>query len=255
MFPRLQQSLWGNIHGSDLGKCLKTPEFQFKKKRLMFVQLLGTASQEAEESQDAKDSHDAKRLSTELTRPVAETVLRKQDEKSIITYLNTFKKEDKGIVSRVLGFFRSSSGEEELWQSARNRARSTLDSQFLIELKDIPVDHYLHAAAVDIEETAYELLKKQVSVSVSAINRQIHSMQNTEREKQVQEEVDIEEDREVQAVWLNLVHQIKDASTERYTAYVPYCARNWLITYFMQAQNPRYRPLRGQEIVLLTGFV
>jgi hypothetical protein len=230
LFPRLQQSLWGNIHGADLGKCLKVPEFQFKKKRLMFVQLLDADSQTAEASQDAKDSQDTKGLSTELTRPVADTVLSKQDERSILTYLDTFKKEDKGIISRVLGFFRSSSGEEELWQSARNRARSTSDSQFLSELKDIPADHYLHVAAADIEETAYDLLKKQVSLSVSAINRQIRSTQNTEREKQVQEEVDIEEDREVQEVWLNFVHQIKDRSTERYTPYVPPNARNGLIT-------------------------
>jgi hypothetical protein len=205
---------------------LKVPEFLFKKRRLMFVQLLGAESQKAEESPDAaEDSQDEKRLSSELTRPVADTVLSKQDERSILKYLDTFKKEDKGdkgIISRVLGFFRSSSGEEELWQSARNRARSTSDSQFLLELKDIPVDHYLHAAATDIEETAYDLLKKQVSLSVSAINRQMRSIQNTERERQVQEEVDIEEDREIQEVWSKFVHQIKDASTERYTPYVPY---------------------------------
>ena len=234
MFPRLQQSLWGHIHGSDLGKCLKAPEFQFKKKRLMFVQLLGADSQKAEDSQEAKDSQDAKGSqdvkppSSELTRLVADTVLRKKDEKSIISYLETFKKEDKGIISRVLGFFRSSS--KELWQSARNRARSTSDAQFLSELKDIPVDHFLHAAAIDAEETAYELLKKQVSLSVSAISRQIRSVQKTEREKQVQEEVDIEEDREVQELWSNLVHRIKDASLERYTPYVRYDARNRLIT-------------------------
>ena len=215
MFPRLQQSLWGNIHGSDLGKCLKSPDFQFKKKRLMFVQLLGEDSQKAEESPDAKDSTDAKPPSSELTRPVADTVLQKQDEKSIKEYLETFKKEDRGIISRLLGFFRPSS--EELWQSARNRARTTSDSQFLLELKDIPTDHFLHAAAIDAEETAYELLKKQVSLSVSAISRQIRSVQNTEREKQVQEEVDIEEGQEVQEAWLSFVHEIKDASTERYT--------------------------------------
>lgn len=223
MFPRLQQSIWGNIHGSDLGKCLKTPEFQFKKKRLMFVQLLDVDwdSQKAEVSRDAKDSQDAAKTQSsdpELTRPVADTVLKQQDEKSILAYLETFKKEDKGIISRVLGFFRSSS--EELWQTARNRARLTSDSQFLLDLKDIPVDHFLHAAALDVEEAAYEMLKKQVSLSVSAISRQIRSVQNTEREKQVQEEVDIEEGGEIQEAWSSLVEQIKDASMERYTPYV-----------------------------------
>ena len=197
---------------------------------MIFLQLLNADSKKAEGSQDAKDLQDTKGLSTDLTRSVAETVLRKQDEKSILAYLETFKKENKGILSQVLGFFRSSSGEEELWQSARNRARSILDSQFLLELKGIPVDHYLYAAAIDVEDTAYNLLKKQVDTSVSAISRKILSMQKTGRDEQVQQEVDIEEDQEVQTLWLNFVNQVKDVSTQRSTSYVTYGIRNELTT-------------------------
>jgi hypothetical protein len=230
IFPRLEQTLWGNVHGSDLAKCLKVPEFQFKKKRMMFVQLLDADYKKAEESQDAKDSQDANGLSTDLTRSVADTVMRKQDEKSIVTYLETFKKVDKGIISRVLGFFRSSSEKEELWQSARDRTRTILDSQFLSELKDIPVEHYLHAAAIDVEEMAYDLLKKKVETAVSVISRQILSMRKTEREEQVKLEVEIDEDQEVQIEWSNFVHQVKEISTQRSKSYVPYGARNWMIT-------------------------
>ena len=197
---------------------------------MIFLQLLDADSNKAEDSQDAKDSQVTKGLSTDLTRSVAETVIRMQDERSILAYLETFKKENKGILSQVLGFFRSSSGEEELWQSARNRSRAISESQFLLELKSFPVDHYLHAAAIDVEDTAYNLLKKQVDTTVSAISRKILSMQKTERDEQVQREVDIEEDQEVQTLWLNFVHQVKDASTQRSTSYVTYGTGNDLTT-------------------------
>lgn len=197
---------------------------------MIFLQLLNPDSKQAGGSQDPKDLQDTKGLSTDLTRSVADTVLRMQDEKSILAYLETFKKENKGIISQVLGFFISSSGEEELWQSTRSRARSISDSQFLLELKDIPADHYLHAAATDVEDTAYDLLKKQVDTSVSAISRKMLSMQKTERDEQVQQEVDIEEDQEVQTLWLSFVHQVKDASTERSTSYVAYGTQNDLTT-------------------------
>ena len=65
--------------------------------------------------------------------------------------------------------------------------------------------------------------------TVFTISRQIRSVQNTECEKQVQEEVDIEEDGEIQAVWSSFVHQIEDAFVERYTPYVPYDSRDDLV--------------------------
>ncbi|KAI9450271.1 hypothetical protein BJY52DRAFT_1227294 [Lactarius psammicola] len=233
----LEQSLWGNIHGADLGKCLKAPEFQFKKKRILFLQLLNSSSrsskgsqdakdsqgakgsQDAKDSQNTKDSEDAKSQSADLTRSMADTVLSHQDEKSTLAYLEKFKKSDKGgVISRLLGFFRSS--EEELWQSARKSARSISDSQFLLDLKDIPVDHYLHGATIDVEEAAYDLLIKQVDTSVTAISQQINSTHTKERDKQVQLEVDIEEAGEVQVLWSNFVRQIKEVSALRSTSLI-----------------------------------
>ena len=221
--------MWGNIRGAELSRCLKASEFQFKKKRIVFLQLLNPDSQDTKDSQDAKDSQNAKdpletqvtqSPNVDLTRSVSDVVLSQQDEKSTLAYLETFRKDDKGIISRLLGFFRSSSGEEELWQSARKRARSISDSEFLLELKAIPIDHYLHKAAIDAEETAYDLLTKQVDTSVSVISRHVLSAQKRERVKQVQLEVDIEEAREVQILWSKFVSQVKDVSTQRSTSYV-----------------------------------
>ena len=234
MFPRLEQSLWGNIHGADLARCLKASEFQFKKKRMVFLQLLDPGSQnmkdlrdtkgplDAKDTQSAKDSQETKSLSADLTQSVADAVLGQQDEKSILKYLETFKKEDKGIISRVLGFFRASSGEEELWQSARTRARLISDSDFLLGLKTIPADHYLHEAAIDVEEIAYDLLTKQIDTSVLVISRHFLLAQKRERDRQVELELDIEEAREVQALWSKFVRQVKDVSTQRSTSYVSY---------------------------------
>jgi hypothetical protein len=209
---------------------LKTPEFHFKKKRIVFLQLLNPDSQNTNESQDAMDLQETKSLSADLTRSVSDVVLGKQDEKSTLAYLETFRKDDKGIISRVLGFLRSSRGEEELWESARKRARLISDSEFLRELKTIPVDHYLHEAATDVEETAYDFLTKQVDISVSVICRQIILAQKKERDRQVQLDVDIEEAREVQILWSEFVRQVKDVSTLRSTSYVSHGIRNGLIT-------------------------
>ncbi|KAI9455145.1 hypothetical protein BJY52DRAFT_1122154 [Lactarius psammicola] len=136
--PSDRQRLWGKIRGADLGKSLVASEFQFKKKRMMFLQLLNS------------DSLGAKSLSTDSTRrSVADAILNQQNEKSILEILEIFRKDDKGVVSQIPGLFKSSSGEEGLWESARKRAKSISDSQFLLGLKTIPIDHYLHDAAID----------------------------------------------------------------------------------------------------------
>ncbi|KAI9455147.1 hypothetical protein BJY52DRAFT_1188514 [Lactarius psammicola] len=206
LYPRIEQTLWGNIRGADFGKYLRASEFQFKKKRMMFLQLLNS------------DSQDGKGLSADLTRSVADAVLGQQDERSALAALETFGKDDKGIFSWLPNLFRSSRGKEGLWESASRRALSVSDSQFLSELETIPVDHYLHEAAIDAEGTAYTLLTKQIDTLVSGISRQILLTQKKECDKQVQREVDAEEAGEVQILWSKFVHQVKDVSTQRSTS-------------------------------------
>ncbi|KAI9444004.1 hypothetical protein H4582DRAFT_2189914 [Lactarius indigo] len=207
VFPRLEQKLLGKIRGADFEKCLKASEFQFKKKRMTFLQLLNSASQ------------DAKGPSPDPTRQsVADAVLSHQNEKGILEILEKFRKDDKGIVSRIPGLFRPSSGEEGLWESAKKRAKSISDSQFILGLKTIPLDHYLHDAATDVIETAYDFLKKQVDTTVPVISREVLSAQKQEHEKQIERKVKIGEAGEVQSLWSYFVRQVKDVSTQRSTS-------------------------------------
>ena len=193
---------------SDIGTCLTVPEFQFKKKRVQFLRLLNS------------DSYSTTDLSADQTRHVTDTVLKQQDERSTLAVLETFAKDDKRIISRMRGIFRPSTGEEGLWQSASKSASTISDSQFLSELKAVPVDHFLHEAAIDVEGTAYALLTKQVDTVVSRVVRQIILMQKKECDKQVRREIDIEAAREAQIPWSNFVRLVKNKSKQRSTSYV-----------------------------------
>ena len=214
----MEQMIWDNIRGADFGGCLKASEFQFKKKRMMFFRLLNS------------DLEDAISLGADLTLSVADVVLSQQDEKSTLAVLETFGRDDNGILSRLRNLFRFSGGEERLWESASRRALSLSDSQFLSELKTNPVDDHLHEAAVDVEDTAYAFLTKQVDTLVSGISQHILLTQKRECYKQVQREVDTEEVQAVHILWSRFLHQIKDASTQHSTPYVSYGVRNGLTT-------------------------
>jgi hypothetical protein len=206
LYPRIEQSLWGNVRGADLVTCLKASDFQFKKKRMMFLHLLNS------------DSQDAKGLSADLARSVADAVLGQRDEKSALAALEAFGKDDKGLFSWLPSLFKTSRGKEGLWETASRRALSVSDLQFLSDLETLPVDHYLHEAAVEVEETAYALIAKQVDSVVSGVSRQILLTQKKECDKQVQREVDSEEAGEVHSLWSKFVHQVKDVSAQRSTS-------------------------------------
>ncbi|KAI9455078.1 hypothetical protein BJY52DRAFT_1122217 [Lactarius psammicola] len=212
LYPGMEQMLRDTIRGADIGSCLADPEFQFKKKRVLFLRLLESGS------------YGTAGLSTDQTRRVADAVLGQQDEKSVLAALETFAKDDKGMIARIKGYLRSSSGEEGLWQSASKRASSITDSQFLLELETVPVGGYPHDAVIDVETTARSFLADQVGDLVSRIGQNITSAQIIECDKQVQREVDIKMAREVQIL-------------------------------VAQARNCFSRPLQGQEITLPPGFV
>ena len=197
----------GAIRDADIERCLTASEFQFK--RVQFLRLLHSGSRGATD------------VSTDQTRHVADAVLRQQDERSILAILETFAKEERGILSRMRSFFRSSTGEEEMWLGASERASSISDSEFLLGLRTIPADNYLHEAAIDVEETAYTLLSKQVDTFVTGIGQQtILSIQKKECEKEVRRGTEIKEDGEVNILWSNFVRQVRDLSTQRSTSYV-----------------------------------
>ncbi|KAH9021925.1 hypothetical protein EDB84DRAFT_517274 [Lactarius hengduanensis] len=157
VYPQTEQIL-GDIR-AELGSCLRAPEFQFKKKRMMFLRLLNS------------DLQDGNGPSADLTRSVADAVLGKQDERSALAALEKIGKDNKGVFSWLPNLFRSRpGGKEGLWESASRRALSVPDSQFLSELKTIAVDHYLHEAAIGVEETAYTLLTNQFQILVTPVS-------------------------------------------------------------------------------------
>ena len=102
-----------------------------------------------------------------------------------------------------------------MWEIAKKRANSISDSQFLLGLKSIAVDHYLHDAAIDVEGTAYHFLTKQIDTSVSEIGWHILLTQEQERDMQG---VGIEEAREIQILWSKFVRQVKGVSTKHATS-------------------------------------
>ncbi|KAH9017733.1 hypothetical protein EDB84DRAFT_1422808 [Lactarius hengduanensis] len=203
LYPRMEQMFLGNIREADFGECLKGSEFQFKKKRMMFFRLLDS------------DLQNAKSLSADLTRSVADAVLSQQDENSTLAILDTFEKDDEGYLSRLRGLFRFSR-EEGLWENAKTHASSVSDSQFLSELQTIPVDDYLHDAAVDVEDTAYALFTERIEALVSRIDQEILA-QKLECHEQSQREVDIEEARAVHILWSKFLQQVKDLSIQHTT--------------------------------------
>ncbi|KAH9171591.1 hypothetical protein EDB89DRAFT_1852099 [Lactarius sanguifluus] len=203
LYPRMEQMFLGNILEADFGECLKGSEFQFKKKRMMFFRLLGS------------DLQNAKSLSADLTRSVADAVLSQQDENSTLAILDTFENDGKGNLSRLRGLFRFSR-EEGLWENAKTHASSVSDSQFLSELQTIPIDDYLHDAAVDVEDTAYALFAERVEDLVSRIDQEIVA-QELECYEQIQREVDIEEARAVHVLWTKFLQQVKDLSIQHTT--------------------------------------
>ncbi|KAI9450262.1 hypothetical protein BJY52DRAFT_1175724 [Lactarius psammicola] len=200
LYPRIEKMFWGNIRGADFEGCLKASEFQFKKKRIMFFRLLNS------------DLRDAESLFADLPRSVEDAVLSQQDERSTLA----------GILSRLRSLFKLSGSDEGLWESASRLAMLVSDSRFLSELKTIPVDDHLYEAAVDVENTAYTFLTKQVNTLVSEISQQILLTQKMECDKQVQREMDTEMAPAVQTLWSKFVSQIKDVSTQRSTSYVCY---------------------------------
>jgi hypothetical protein len=219
LYRGMERALKDAIRYADIESSLEVPEFQFKKKRIQLLRLLQPGSRRTTG------------VSTDLIRHVADAVLRQQDEVGILTVLETFGVDERGILSRMTGFLRSSTGEEELWLTASKRASSLSDSEFLSDLRAIPVDNYLHEAASDLEEVAYAILARRVNILVAGVAREtILSIQSKQCDTQIQRENEIKEDGELKILWSNFVRQIKDVSMQRSTSYVPSDIRDGLTT-------------------------
>jgi hypothetical protein len=212
----MEQALTDAIQNADIDGCLTVPEFQFKKKRVQLLRLLHSGSR-----------HTAG-LSADQIWHVADAVLRQQDERGILAVLEVYSRDERGILSQMKDFLRSSTGEEELWLGASKSASLFSESGFLSDLRTIPVDDFLHEAAIDAEEAAYAILTRQVDALVAGIaSETILSTQKRQCNKQIQRENEIKEDGELKILWSNFVRQVKVVSAQRSTSYVACDAPEW----------------------------
>ena len=219
LYSTMERALKDAIRDADIKSSLTAPDFQFKKKRVQLLRLLRSGSGRTVGA------------SADLTQHVADDVLSQRDERGVLTVLETIAMDERGTLSRMKGFLRSLTGEEDLWKAASKRASSLSDSDFLSDLRTIPIDNYLHEAAVDAEDAAYAIFARQVDYLVAGVAREtILSTQKKQCDKQIQREKEIKEDEELKIWWSNFVRQVKVVSTQRSTSYVPCNVRNGLTT-------------------------
>ena len=153
---------------------------------------------------------------------MGDAVLVIRDKQKVLGLLKSFAKEERGNWFSVSWGGKKAvlSKEEAMWRNAHNYATSITDSRFFAYLKTIPDAHFLHDAAVECEETAYECLTTQLDSLVSGISQQILSIQKDGCDVQVQREVKSEEEKELKVSRAEFVRQIEDLCRERSNSYV-----------------------------------
>ncbi|KAH8980307.1 hypothetical protein EDB92DRAFT_1937150 [Lactarius akahatsu] len=202
-FPMLRRD--GFSSGSRSADSINSGEatdFQFKKERLLILYYL-------------LENYEG--LSASQTRSLGDAVLVGRDKQKTLGILKTFAKGEKGGWFSVPWGNKKSplSKEEAMWRSANNYATTISDSRFLAHIKTIPVNDFLHDAAVECEETAYDCLATQLDSLVSGISQQILSTQKDECDRQVQREVKSDEEKELKISRAEFVRQIEDLCRER----------------------------------------
>ena len=225
IYPKAEQTFRGNVRAANLGKGIRAPEFQFKKERILILYNLLTNINGLDRNQ---------------TRSLADAVLIRRDMRAILDLLKSFVKADKsgssgGLVNSAMEFVSSGSRrivswgssrgtkptkEDALWRGANNFAASVTDSDFLMQIKTAVLDECLRDAAAEAEETAYACLTMVVESLVSGIGQQILSTQKVECDKQIQREVGSAEEKELENLRSDFVHQIEDLTRQRSRSYV-----------------------------------
>ncbi|KAH9171607.1 hypothetical protein EDB89DRAFT_1906886 [Lactarius sanguifluus] len=206
MYPKAAQTFRGSIRAANLDKGIKSTDFQSKKERLLILYYL-------------LENYGG--LSADQTRALGDAVFVEWNKQKVLELLKSFAKEEQGGQFSAFGSVPWGSKkavlskEEAMWRSANNYATSISDSRFLSHVKKISASDYLHDAAVECEETAYDCLTTQLDSLVSGISQQILSTQNDECDRQVQREVKSEEEKELKVARAEFVQQIEDLCRER----------------------------------------
>jgi hypothetical protein len=159
-------------------------------------------------------------LKEEQMHSLADAILVKRDKQKALGLLKGFTKDEKHWYSVPWGGGKSQvSREEEMWRNALNYASKITDSVFLSHLKtkrqSTPVGDFSHNIAADCEKTAYECLATQIDSLASGISQQILSTQREELDRQVERELQSEEDKELKVSRAEFVRRIEDLCRER----------------------------------------
>jgi hypothetical protein len=222
LFPKSEQTYWDSIRTANLENGIKDTEFQFKKERILIIYHLlknikrpnkGEIRNLADAVLNCRDT-DAVRVLKRLK------VATKDKSSTSGGYINTAKRLVKGTLA--LAKSSNMTTEKALWRDAKDFASSVPDTHFLLGLKTTPADECLRGAVVEAEEMAYTYLGKLIESLVDRIGPQIFSNQKVEGDKQVQREVASEEDKELEILRSEFVHQVEDLSRERSPLYVHY---------------------------------
>ncbi|KAF8270133.1 hypothetical protein EI94DRAFT_1572289 [Lactarius quietus] len=198
IYPKAAALFRGSLRAANLDKGIKSTDFQMKKKRVLILHYL------FEKYPD---------LDPKQTQALGDAVLVAGDKQKTLRLLSSFSEGGKGGWLPTWGRGKQAelSREEEAWESANNHATSFSDLKFLSFAKTIADGNFLHAAAVECEETAYDCLTIQLDSLVSGVCQQILSIQKEECDKQVQREVKTEGEKELKVSRMKFMQRIEDA--------------------------------------------
>ena len=189
----------GSISAAKLDKSLEESDFQHQKERMLILHYL---------------LEQYPGLENKGARALGNAVLVKGDKEKTLAVLKSFAVKGNKRVAL--------SEEEAMWGDAHSYATSMSDLRFLSLIKTFPADNFLHDAAVECEETAYDCLLTRLDSLATDISRQIFAIQNEERNKQVQHEVIDEQEKELKASRVEFVRAIEDSCRMRSRSYVTY---------------------------------
>jgi hypothetical protein len=201
-----------SIRATNLDKGIQGTDFQIKKERVLMLNYL---------------LQNYKGLDAQQTRCLADAVIVGGDKQKTLDLFKSFAKEDKGNLYPLIleGKKVMLSKEEAMWRSAGDYAASISDLRFLSFIKTISGDDFLHNAAVECEESAYNCLGMQLDSLVPRISKQILSIQKEQCEKEVQREVKNEAEQELKVSRVQFVSQVEDFCRKRSKSYVTFSSR------------------------------
>ena len=205
IYPKAGTIFRSSIRAANLDKGINGAKFQLKRERILILRYLLASYKD---------------LTVHQTRTLCHAVLVVDDVQKTLGLLKDFTMEaNKKVVL----------SEEVMCRDAHSYAASISDLPFLSYVKTVSDTNFLHDAALECVETAYDCLTAQLESLVHGITVQIISIQKEECDKQAQREDKNQEEKEkeLKDSRANFVRQIEDLCRERSKSYVPYSSASW----------------------------